>query len=174
MKKKTKKILIIISSVILALAVLLSVAGPYVVLLCARQPEVAAEYAYSEYFYNSYDEANARYVDIKKIIEELGVNIDDVASEMFNKIEASEYEDALGVAQASMQYVIGRKVTLHVVTKPATANPTLTYTTSADTYADVGSETGKEITILGVAEGSATITVTDGTLSDTISVTVTA
>lgn len=50
--------------------------------------------------------------ETKKIIEELGINIDDVANEMFNKIEASAYEDALGVAEASMQYVIGRKVAL--------------------------------------------------------------
>ena len=55
--------------------------------------------------------------EIKKMIDELGVNIDDVANEMFNKIEASEYEDALGVAEASMQYVIGRKVALDAYTR---------------------------------------------------------
>lgn len=55
--------------------------------------------------------------EIKKMVDELGVNIDDVASEMFNKIEASEYEDALGVAEASIQYVIGRKVALDAYTR---------------------------------------------------------
>lgn len=81
---------------------------------------------------------------------------------------------ALEFIETSASVKAGESIKLHVKTTPFTANPTLTYTTSADTYADVGSETGKEITILGVAEGSATITVTDGTLSDTISVTVTA
>ena len=81
---------------------------------------------------------------------------------------------ALEFIETSASVKAGESIKLHVKTTPFTANPTLTYTTSADTYADVGSETGKEITILGVAAGSATITVTDGTLSDTISVTVTA
>ena len=54
---------------------------------------------------------------IKQMIDELGVNIDDVAGEMFNKIEASAYEDALGVADASMQYVIARKVALDAYTR---------------------------------------------------------
>ncbi len=56
MNKKPKKVLIAILSVILAVIVLLSAAGPYLVLMSARQPEVEAEYAYSQYFYNSYDE----------------------------------------------------------------------------------------------------------------------
>ena len=51
-----KKVLVTLFSVILAVAVLLSVAGPYIVLECARQPKVADEYAYGEYFFNSYDE----------------------------------------------------------------------------------------------------------------------
>lgn len=51
-----KKVLIATVSTVLAVAILLTVAGPYIVLECARQPEVADEYAYSEYFFNSYDE----------------------------------------------------------------------------------------------------------------------
>ena len=85
-----------------------------------------------------------------------------------------DIDEIIPVLNKNSSIKVGEKLTLHVETTPFTANPTLTYTTSADTYADVGSETGKEITILGVAAGSATITVTDGTLSDTISVTVTA
>ena len=65
---------------------------------------------------------------------------------------------------------IGKKITLHVVTKPATANPTLTYTSSSNLIATVGSQTGKYIEITGVGGGTATITVTDGTHSDTASV----
>ncbi|MBQ1551510.1 MAG: Ig-like domain-containing protein [Bacilli bacterium] len=68
----------------------------------------------------------------------------------------------------------GKKITLHVKTTPFTANPTLTYTSSATTYATVGAQTGKYIEVTGVAAGSSTITVTDGTHSDTLSVTVNA
>ena len=67
---------------------------------------------------------------------------------------------------------IGNKITLHVETKPFTANPTLTYTSSSDLIATVGSQTGKYIEITGVGGGTATITVTDGTHSDTASVSV--
>ena len=70
------------------------------------------------------------------------------------------------------EVAVGKKVTLHVVTKPFTANPTLTYTSSSDLIATVGSQTGKYIEITGVGGGTATITVTDGTHSDTASVSV--
>ena len=70
----------------------------------------------------------------------------------------------------SAEVGIGKKVTLHVVTKPATANPTLTYTSSSSEIATVGSQTGKYIEITGVGGGTATITVTDGTHSDTATV----
>ena len=68
----------------------------------------------------------------------------------------------------------GEKITLHVKTTPFTANNTLSYTSSATTYATVGDQTGKYIEVTGVAAGSSTITVSDGTHSDTLSVTVTA
>ena len=67
----------------------------------------------------------------------------------------------------------GEKITLHVKTTPFTANNTLSYTSSATTYATVGDQTGKYIEVTGVAAGSSTITVSDGTHSDTLSVTVT-
>ena len=70
----------------------------------------------------------------------------------------------------SAEVGIGQKVTLHVVTKPVTANPTLTYTSSSSEIATVGSQTGKYIEITGVGGGTATITVTDGTHSDTATV----
>ena len=70
----------------------------------------------------------------------------------------------------SAEVEVGKKVTLHVVTKPATANPTLTYTSSSSEIATVGSQTGKYIEITGVGGGTATITVTDGTHSDTATV----
>lgn len=56
MSDKFKKILFTILGVILAIIVLLSVVGPHLVLMNARQEKVAENYAYSEYFYNSYEE----------------------------------------------------------------------------------------------------------------------
>ena len=47
--KKSVKVLCICVSVVAAIAILLSVAGPYAVLSGAKQPEVEAEYNYSEY-----------------------------------------------------------------------------------------------------------------------------
>ena len=66
------------------------------------------------------------------------------------------------------------KVTLNVVTTPFTANPTLTYTSSNTSYATATKVTGneKQVVIEGKGAGTATITVTDGTHSDTLSVVV--
>ena len=81
---------------------------------------------------------------------------------------------ALAFVETSASVDAGEDIILHVKSTPFTANPTLTYTSSATTYATVGSETGKYITVHGEAAGSATITVTDGTNTATISVTVNA
>lgn len=81
---------------------------------------------------------------------------------------------ALKFVETSASVDAGEDIILHVETTPFTANPTLTYTSSATTYATVGSETGKYITVHGEAAGSSTITVTDGTHSATLSVTVNA
>ena len=63
----------------------------------------------------------------------------------------------------------GEKLTLNVKTKPATANPALTYTSSSSSIATVSGD-GKKVVVTGVGAGTATITVTDGTHSDTASV----
>ena len=81
---------------------------------------------------------------------------------------------ALAFVETSASVDAGEDIILHVVSTPFTANPTLSYSSSATTYATVGSETGKYITVHGEAAGSATITVTDGTNTATISVTVNA
>ena len=75
--------------------------------------------------------------------------------------------------ETSASVKAGEKITLHVKTTPFTANNSLSYSSSDTTYATVGSQTGKYIEVTGVAAGSATITVSDGTHSDTLSVTVT-
>lgn len=80
---------------------------------------------------------------------------------------------AVEFIETSASVKAGEDIVLHVKTTPFTANNSLSYTSSATTYATVGSETGKYITVTGVAAGSSTITVSDGTHSDTISVTVT-
>lgn len=81
---------------------------------------------------------------------------------------------AVEFIESSASVKAGEKITLHVKTTPFTANNTLSYTSSATTYATVGDQTGKYIEVTGVAAGSSTITVSDGTHSDTLSVTVTA
>ena len=50
MKSKKLKGLLITLSVILVVAILLTVAGPQLVLMAARQPEVEDNYSYSENF----------------------------------------------------------------------------------------------------------------------------
>ena len=74
--------------------------------------------------------------------------------------------------ETSASVKAGEKITLHVETTPFTANPTLSYSSSNTSYATVGAQTGKYIEVTGVGSGTATITVTDGTHSDTISVVV--
>ena len=77
---------------------------------------------------------------------------------------------------STLTLTAGDTASINVKTKPFTANPTLTYTSSATSYATVlkDSSNEKKAVITAVAEGSATITVSDGTHTDTIAVTVNA
>ena len=73
----------------------------------------------------------------------------------------------------SLQMVEGSKTTVNVKTTPVTANPTITFTSSNTDVATVlGS--GKSVEITAVGDGTATITATDGTNTDTLSLTVSA
>ena len=74
MNKKIKKLLIAIISIALVV-VLLTTAGPHLVLNCARQPEVAEKYSYSEYFYTSYDEIRSHLKDRVTLLRENGIDI---------------------------------------------------------------------------------------------------
>lgn len=76
MNKKTVKTLVSVFSVILAVVILLSVAGPHLVLMGARQEEVADEYAYSEYFYNSYDEIRTHLEERVSKLKEKGIAVE--------------------------------------------------------------------------------------------------
>lgn len=88
-------------------------------------------------------------------------------------VSASEVEIVEG---STLSLTAGDTATINVKTTPFTANPTLTYTSSATSYATVLKDSGdeKKAVITAVAEGSATITVSDGTHTDTIAVTVAA
>ena len=59
-------------AILLALALATSLIGPHIILSAVRQPEVAERYAYSESFYESYDEIRAHLQDLTG---ELGVDI---------------------------------------------------------------------------------------------------
>ena len=74
--KKSKKRLLIALAVILAIIIALSAAGPYFVLKAARQPEVEAEYAYSEYFLNTYDEVRENLEKRVKKLRDSGVTVE--------------------------------------------------------------------------------------------------
>lgn len=76
----------------------------------------------------------------------------------------------IGVTPSSASVAEGGSVQLTATLYPAGASGVITWTTSDDTYASVD-QTGK---VSGLAEGSATITATCGTYTDTCSVTVTA
>ena len=78
--KKVKKILISLLCIILVVSVSLTLVGPYFVLSGARQPEVDESYAYSEYFYNSYDEIRAHLKERVQKLKNNGITV-----------EASEY-----------------------------------------------------------------------------------
>ena len=76
MKNKKLRTLIIILSVIMAVVILLTAVGPYIVLSCARQPEVADEYAYSSSFLTSYDDIRAHLKDRVNQLKADGVNVE--------------------------------------------------------------------------------------------------
>lgn len=62
--------------ILLALALVATLVGPSIILSAVRQPEVAESYAYSESFYESYDEIRAHLQDLTG---ELGVEISSYA-----------------------------------------------------------------------------------------------
>lgn len=81
---------------------------------------------------------------------------------------------AIEAESATASVKAGEKVTVPFELTPPNATTTVTASTSADTYATATIK-GKTVEITGVAEGSATITITAGEgITDTIAVTVTA
>ena len=78
---------------------------------------------------------------------------------------------AVAFVDSSAAVGVGDDITLKVKTTPATATSALTYTSSNTSYATVVGD-GKQVVVTGVGAGTATITVSDGTHSGTISVVV--
>lgn len=77
----------------------------------------------------------------------------------------------LTIETASVTLKAGETVKVPFVITPANATSTISVTSSASTYAE-GSVSGRNIVVVGKAEGSATLTVAANGHSDTISVTV--
>ncbi|MBO5098096.1 MAG: hypothetical protein J6B96_07280, partial [Agathobacter sp.] len=67
-----KKKLIIIGSVIVGLLLFCTFVMPHIILLLDRQEPVADEYAYSDVFYNEYDEVRAHLQDKVEELKSLG------------------------------------------------------------------------------------------------------
>ncbi len=124
---------------------------------------------FMENFYNPNNRTMQYYLNVQK-----GYNMSLFANGVVFATDDPDVDStAVEFIETSASVKAGDDIVLHVKTTPFTANNALTYTSSATTYATVGSETGKYITVTGVAAGSSTITVTDGTHSDTLTVTVT-
>ena len=121
-------------------------------------------------FYNPNNRSMQYYLNVQK-----GYNMSLFANGViFATADPTVAATALEFIEESPEVTAGEDIILHVKTTPFTANPTLSYTSSATTYATVGAETGKYVTVTGASAGSSTITVTDGTNTATVTVTVNA
>ena len=72
---KMRKKLIVIGSVILVIVLLCTFIGPYIILALDKQEEVAAEYNYSEVFFDEYDDVRAHLFDTVDELKQDGHNV---------------------------------------------------------------------------------------------------
>ena len=70
----------------MALVLVVTLVSPSVILSTVRQPEVAESYAYSESFYDSYEEIRAH---LQELTGELGVEIASHADQIKSPTDAS-------------------------------------------------------------------------------------
>ena len=70
--------------------------------------------------------------------------------------------------------VDGSKITLHIETTPFQANDTITFTSGTVGKATVEKIDNRTVEVTGVDEGTSVITASNGTVSGTVTVTVTA
>lgn len=123
-------------------------------------------------FYNANNRTWQYYLNLTKMY-----NYSLFANGVIFATEAPEVNaTAITVDKDTITVDAGNTAKVKVITTPFSANQTITVSSSAEAVA-TASITGKEITITGVAsgvnaDGTATITVTCGNLTDTISVTV--
>ena len=75
-RKFGKKGWLITLSVILALVLLATFIGPQIVLSAVRQPQPAEEYAYSEYFYDSYEDIRAHLKERTDALTASGITVE--------------------------------------------------------------------------------------------------
>ena len=80
---------------------------------------------------------------------------------------------AISFVEESASVAAGSKIKLHIKTTPFTSTDTITFSSSSTTYATVTKIDNRTVEVTGASAGSATITATNGTVSDTLSVTVT-
>ena len=80
---------------------------------------------------------------------------------------------AIDFVETSASVAAGSKIKLHIKTTPFTSTDTITFSSSSTTYATVQKIDNRTVEVTGASAGSATITATNGTVSDTLSVTVT-
>lgn len=70
-----KKKLIVVGSIILAFVLLVTMFGPHLVLLLDKQEEVATEYAYSDVFYDEYDDVREHLMDTVDELKGAGYDV---------------------------------------------------------------------------------------------------
>ena len=81
---------------------------------------------------------------------------------------------AIEFKEESATVTAGSKIKLHIKTTPFNSTDTITFSSSSTTYATVTKIDDRTVEVTGASQGSATITATNGTVSDTLTVTVTA
>lgn len=143
--------------------------------------EFTGIYTEHEFTKGIYDGANWSASGVKGIVVDARYNLADVST-FFSQIQTPDTINTsgghdvtgVGVVPAAVSVAVGAKVTLTAVVIPATADDkSVTWSTSDGATASVNASTGE---VTGVAEGNATITATttDGSFTDTCTVTVTA
>lgn len=125
---------------------------------------------YLDEFYNANNRTWQYYLNLTKMYGySLFANSVIFATEM-----PSIATTAIEFKEESGSVVAGQKIKLHIKTTPFTSTDTITFSSSATTYATVTKIDNRTVEVTGASAGSATITATNGTVSDTCTVTVSA
>ena len=81
---------------------------------------------------------------------------------------------AIKFLETSPSVVENAKITLHIETTPFQANDTITFSSGTEAKATVTKVDNRTVEVTGVDDGTSVITATNGTVSGTVTVTVTA